>query len=85
MPRASLLARQAKPGYMGIGRHLMQENIVLEDVPRPLLPEPFAAEAPMAAPGDHSLSACPLLLLIQLLAVHYQANVELILYLCSIA
>jgi hypothetical protein len=51
MPRANLLARQAKPGYMGLGRHLMQDNIDIEDMPTPLLPEPFAAEAPMAAPG----------------------------------
>jgi hypothetical protein len=51
MPRASLLARQAKPGYMGIGRHLLEE---IPDMPAAIMPEPVSAEAPapaMAAPA----------------------------------
>ena len=42
----------------GLGRrHLAENHHGPQPRPPPLLPEPFAAEAPLTAPGAHSLPA----------------------------
>ncbi len=45
----SLQAKHKTAAYNGIVRHLLQDNP--PELPAPLVPEPFAAEAPMTAPG----------------------------------
>jgi hypothetical protein len=53
-PGATSLEAKHKSTFNGIFRHLLQDGGPPE-LPAPLLPEPFAAEAPMTAPGVCSI------------------------------
>lgn len=51
-PSASLQSKKGnKAAQTNIGRRSLQQEGPPEPLPLPLLPEPFAAEAPMTAPG----------------------------------